>query len=166
MRHRPAEAAPRSREQQQPQQRRQRWWQASSQKQLSKGIGSGEEGQLSRCDQKQSEVGARCVTVCGLTLKRGRPMDEMLCPGQRTSLRHKEKGHGVHGQHEGSSRVIHLSRGRRPNDYNMVKASDGRSVIRCGTRSAPALKQRTNRRCRGPSHAFSRHAASRPPTKA
>ena len=62
-------------------------------------------------------------------LKQERPMDEVLCPGRRTSLRRNRKGHGVHGQHEGSSRVIHLSRGRRPNDYDMVKASDGRSVI-------------------------------------
>ena len=48
---------------------------------------------------------------------------------------------GVHGQHDGSSSVIHLSRGRCPSLHEF-KASDGRSILLWGTRSTSAQKER------------------------
>ena len=160
MRHRPAEAAPGSHSSGNSADGR-----PLRRSSLAKAVAAAKKVNCHDVTKSKVRPGRDAQPRAASTLKRERPMDEVLCPGRRTSLRRKEKGHGVHGQHEGSSRVIHLSRGRRPKDYNVVRASDGRSVIRCGTRSAPALKQRTNRRCRGPSHAFSRRAASRPPTK-
>ena len=144
---------PQRQQPQQPQQRQQRWWQASSQKQLSNGNSSGEEGHLSRCGQHlQSVPEARCAIALSFNPKSGTSNGRGALPWAThfTSAQPK-RGQGIHGQHGGSSRVIHLSRGRRPNYDEVIRASNGRSVIRCVTRSATTMNHRTKRRCREPS---------------